>query len=442
MKKVFSFFLSFFLCFAFTSFPGGQVFGQVRSEQGLSLLQERLSSMEGVTKVERIASNKFDEKYVVTVVQPLDHSDPEAGSFSQRFVVSHAGFDAPTVLVTEGYRGDYGLNPNYREEISERYGTNMVFVEHRFFAESTPEPRDWQYLTAENSAYDLHRIRTLMAQIYPGKWLATGISKGGQTTIIYRTFFPDDVDISVPYVAPVCFGVEDGRHEPFIRSCGTPEDRIKIQTFQGEVLSRKAEILPLLDSLSKAQGLTYKIPLEEVLDYMVLEYSFALWQWGTPTTWIPDASAGTPELFRHLVQVAGPDYFAVSEEPSFYVQAAKELGYYGYDTKPFKKWLTIRSAKGYLHDIFLPDDAAEVRFSPVLHKKIYKYLERNDPRMICIYGQYDPWTAAGLDDKLFAGKSNMMKFVEPGGSHRARIGTLPPEQAERVWSVLDEWLKE
>ena len=66
--------------------------------------------------MERIASNKFDEKYVVTVVQPLDHSKPEAGSFSQRFIVSHAGFDAPTVLVTEGYRGDYGLNPNYRED--------------------------------------------------------------------------------------------------------------------------------------------------------------------------------------------------------------------------------------------------------------------------------------------------------------------------------------
>ncbi len=442
MKKTVRFLLLLLLCISGISFPNLEVAGQLQTENALSLLESKLSRLEGVTEVKRIHSNKFDEKYIVTITQPLDYAHPEAGSFSQRFFVSHTSFDAPTLLVTEGYRGDYGLNPNYREEISERYGTNMVFVEHRFFAESTPSPRNWQYLTAENSAYDLHHIRTLMGEIYSGKWISTGISKGGQTTIIYRTFFPNDVDISVPYVAPVCFGAEDGRHEPFIQSCGTPEDREKILSFQCEILSRKDEILPMLDSLSRKQRLTFNIPLDEVLDYMVLEYSFALWQWGTPTTLIPKTSANTTELFNHLIQVSGPDYFAVSDEPSFFVQAAKELGYYGYDTKPFKKWLTINTSKGYLHNLFLPEDASGIHFDHTLHKKIYKYLKHNDPRMICIYGQYDPWTAAALDDKLFTGKSNMIKVVEPAGSHRARIGTLPPEQAKKVWNTLDQWIKE
>ena len=31
------------------------------------------------------------------------------------------------------------------------------------------------------------------------------------------------------------------------------------------------------------------------------------------------------------------------------MQAAKELGYYGYDIKPFKKYLTIKSSRDYLH---------------------------------------------------------------------------------------------
>ena len=34
--------------------------------------------------------------------------------------------------------------------------THMVFVEYRYFLESTPNPCNWDYLTAENSAYDLH----------------------------------------------------------------------------------------------------------------------------------------------------------------------------------------------------------------------------------------------------------------------------------------------
>ena len=33
--------------------------------------------------------------------------------------------------------------------------------------------------------------------------------------MFYRTYFPDDVDISVPYVAPLNQSLEDGRHEPF-----------------------------------------------------------------------------------------------------------------------------------------------------------------------------------------------------------------------------------
>ena len=44
-----------------------------------------------------------------------------------------------------------------------------------------------------------------------------GDQQGGQTSLLYRVFFPDDVDVSVPYVAPLCYAREDGRHEPFLR---------------------------------------------------------------------------------------------------------------------------------------------------------------------------------------------------------------------------------
>lgn len=107
----------------------------------------------------------------------------------------------------------------------------MIFVEYRYFLGSTPDPKDWQYLTAENSADDLHAITTTFKNIYSGKWIATGISKGGQTTLLYRTFYPDDVDISVAYVAPLCYAAEDGRHEPFLRRVSTAEDRKKVKIF-------------------------------------------------------------------------------------------------------------------------------------------------------------------------------------------------------------------
>ena len=55
--------------------------------------------------------------------------------------------------------------------------------------------------------------------------------------MFYRTYFPDDVDISVPYVAPLNQSLEDGRHEPFIANkVSTPENRKRVENFQLEVL--------------------------------------------------------------------------------------------------------------------------------------------------------------------------------------------------------------
>ena len=85
---------------------------------------------------------EFSEKYVTYFTQPLDHNRPELGTFRQRVVVSHVGFDRPTVIVTEGYGASYALSPRYREELSRMFNTNMIFVEYRYFLESTPEPRD------------------------------------------------------------------------------------------------------------------------------------------------------------------------------------------------------------------------------------------------------------------------------------------------------------
>lgn len=69
-------------------------------------------------------------------------------------------------------------------------------------------------------------------------------------------------------------------------------------------------MLPLLESYCKNKNLTFRIPMPEVLDYCVLEYSFALWQWGTSISTIPSKSADDQALFDHLMEISGPDYFA------------------------------------------------------------------------------------------------------------------------------------
>ena len=407
------------------------------------LLHEKLKTIATISEIRPLDKGEFAEKYVTYFNQPLDHQHPEKGSFRQRVVVSHIGFDRPTVIVTEGYGASYALNPRYREELSKMFNTNMVFVEYRYFLESTPNPRNWQYLTAESSADDLHAVRQALKDIYPNKWIATGISKGGQTTMLYRTFYPDDVDISVPYVGPLCYGVEDGRHEPFLRQVGTEDERRKIEDFQLEVLKRKSTLLPRFEKHCQEKKYEFNASTEEIYDYSVLEYSFAFWQWGTPVSTIPANNASDDEIYKHFMAISEPSYFAKGGgNESFFVQAARELGYYGYDIRPFKKYLSITSSKGYLKKLMLPDDAKNIKFDKTLSKKITKFLKKNDPKMIFVYGEIDPWSAAATTWLNTDKKENVHIFVEPRGSHLARINTLPEEMKQEAISILKKWLEE
>ena len=364
-------------------------------------LQKKLEGLKGISGIEKLESDHYAEKYLVRITQPVDHKNPAAGTFTQRVIVAHVGFDRPTILVTEGYGAAYALNPRYQEELSKLLDANMVFVEYRYFLESTPTPCNWEYLTAEN-----------------------------------------DVDFSVPYVAPLNRGVEDGRHEPFLRKVGTKKDRQKIEAFQIEILKHKDEIVPMLEKFCKDKKLEFRIPIAEVLDYCVLEYPFALWQWGTPTSVIPPLTSDAKTLFYHLVDISGPDYFAENQPNiSFFVQAARELGYYGYDTKPFRKYLTIDSSRGYLNRIMLPKELVDkVEYRPELYHKVYDFLRDNDPKMIFIYGEVDPWSATRVP--IFKGKVNEQVYIQPGGSHRARIGNMPEDMKEKILTQINKWLAE
>ncbi len=73
----------------------------VRAADAPTELQKRLQSLPGVSDLKPLQSDAYPEKYVFFINQLLDPHRPEAGSFKQRVILSHVGFDRPTVLVTE-----------------------------------------------------------------------------------------------------------------------------------------------------------------------------------------------------------------------------------------------------------------------------------------------------------------------------------------------------
>ena len=87
----------------------------------------------------------------------------------------------------------------------------------------------------------------------------------------------------------------------------------------------------------------------------------------------------------------------------------------------------------------LPEELKDMDFDKTLSKKITKFLKKNDPKMIFIYGQNDPWTAAGVT--WLKNKKNIHVFIQPNGSHLARINTLPEKEKKEVIELINKWLE-
>jgi hypothetical protein len=417
--------------------------------------QTLLKTAPHVVAVEPLKNEVYKEKYVVRIEQNVNGHDASDGTFTQRLIVGLKGLDRPTVMVTEGYFAHYALSTWYEEELSNLLDANVVVCEYRYFGESAPKgltpqqtvPQDmdyWQWMTVDNSLADLHRVRQSLGTEFGGKWVATGISKGGQTTMFYRATYPDDVDVSVSYVAPLNKAVQDGRHEKFLaKQVGTAEERQEVEDATVELMERKQRLLPRFEKLCQEKNYTFKLPVQDVYDYCVLELPFSLWQWGTPLTTIPDDDASDDEWFKFFTETAGPEYFdCPSEFTPFFVQAQRELGYYGYSVKGLKKWQSISTTKDYITRMVLPAQLEGIKFDKTLYKRTRRYLKENDPRHIFIYGEIDPWTSSGVAGWLDCSKKqNMRVYVQPRGSHRARIGNMPEEMKSEIMSRLTGWLQ-
>lgn len=406
-------------------------------------VEKMLGEIAAVTGYEKLEkSDTTRAYYLMKFTQLLDPQNAEAGTFEQRIMLGHRGFDRPTVIVTEGYGGDYAFdNKNYMEELTYLLDANILFVEYRYFSKSRPEPCNWDYLTVANSMHDYHAITTAFKKYYTGKWAATGISKGGSTTMFYRAYYPDDVDVSVPYVAPLSCALEDGRHESFLEQASTKADRDAIRNFQYRLLENKAKFMPMFDEYCLKKGYTFYAPTSTIYDLCVLEYQFSFWQWGSPVDKIPSAEANDSTVFTYFIRSCEPNYFACqSNLESFSVQAVKDFGYYGYNVEPFKEYIK-EDVEGYYKRIMLPAEWADVEFDDYNYRFVTDFLTENDPKMIYIYGEWDPWTASGVTWLRDRNKQNIHIYIEPNGSHRARIRTMPADVQKDILDKLNEWMQ-
>ncbi len=405
-------------------------------------IADRLREIDGLTIVGDVTPVPQGYRgFALTIDQPEDHAAPGGRHFAQRLVLLHRvadGDGAPVVVYTTGYGLPETLGG--RAEPTQLIAANQIAVEHRFFTPSRPEPPDWSKLTIQESADDWHAVIGVFKRVYPySRFITTGSSKGGMTSIFHRRFYPSDVDGTVAYVAPISFGAPDDRYVAFLQQTGLPDCRQKLAVFQRAVLTRRTAMLTRMGQ----NGLSYTIlGADKALEHAALEFPFVFWQYDSPTacSGIPDDTASDDTLYRFLdTGIAGAGFLAdfsdddiLHFEP-YYYQAAVQLGYPRIDESNVTDLLEYPGtdvAPTYTPGLDPQWDQA------VAMDDVAAWVKTQGTTLMLIYGEYDPWSAGEFD---LGSATDSYKLVVAGGNHGSRISLLAAADQALAVAALRRW---
>ncbi len=236
------------------------------------------------------------------------------------------------VLHTSGY--NVRISPT-RSEPTRLVDGNQISVEQRFFTPSIADPADWSNLDIWQAATDHHRLVDVLDDLYQGRWLSTGASKGGMTSVYHRRFYSDDVDGTIAYVAPNDFvNAEDSAYTEFFEDVGSPECRAALTALEREALGPRREALSeRYAAAAKAGGWTFDDTirtLDRALEMLVLDTAWAFWQYLGESSCgsVPAPTASTEEIYGFLDAVVNFGYTDQGLAPYVpYYQAGTQLGY-------------------------------------------------------------------------------------------------------------------
>jgi len=399
-------------------------------------LLDRLNALPGVTAEERSTSTPGYTYIRLAITQPVDHDDPDGPTFVQHVSLLHKDTRAPMVVQTSGYWDYYR---DFPVELTRLLAANQISIEHRFFGASRPEPADWSKLTIEQMAHDQHAIIAALRTIYDGAFVTTGGSKGGMTAVYHRRFFPDDVEATVPYVAPLSFGAPDPRYEAFLDTIGPAACRQGIRDLAVELLSnRRAAMEQRTRDDATAQGHAYtRIAVGPAVESSIASLEWAFWQYyGVGLCQqLPPTTASDEDLWQFLSTVSPPsdnsDASIDAFEP-YYYQAYAQLGFpdTGGDYLAPHVEYGDEDYVGALPPVVPTYDGGAAM------QDIDQWVRTDGAQLLFVYGEWDPWTGGQFE---LGDARDSLRLTVAQGSHAAQIGGLASADREAALGRLAAW---
>jgi len=402
----------------------GDFLGQLRALPGVHDAVEMPTQTAGFTY------------YVMHFEQPVDHEDPGGQTFLQEVSLLHRDTRAPMVVWTSGY-WDYYLDRDV--ELTQLLNGNQISIEHRFFAGSRPDPADWSKLTIQQMAADEHAIVTALRKLYDGAFITSGASKGGMTAIYYRRFYPDDVDGTVPYVAPISFGAPDTRYTPFLDTLGTPTCRQAVRDAATEMLAnRRQALLDRAQSQATANNIQYnRVAIGPAVESAVVSLEWAFWQYYGVTycDHVPAVTASDDTMFTFLDDISPPSDNAddrIAEFDAYYYQAYFQLGY-------------PDGGAAYLDPYVMYTDADYANSLPTAQPAydggaamadVDSFVQGMGDRLLFVYGEWDPWTGGEFS---LGNAIDSLRLVQAKGTHGSKLTRLADADRDAAFARLADW---
>ncbi|WP_018680846.1 S28 family serine protease [Actinokineospora enzanensis] len=410
---------------------------QNTAAQNTKDIADRLRAIPGLTIVSDTQTTDGYRFFMLTFRQAVDHHNPRGATFEQRFQLLHKDTSRPMILHTTGYdMPDYP----FRSEPTRLVDGNQISVEQRFFTPSRPDPADWDDLDIWQAATDHHLIVQALKPIYSARWISTGASKGGMTSVYHRRFYPHDVDGVVAYVAPNdVINTEDRAYDRFFRTVGDRDCRTKLEDVQKEALKRRAAMVAKYQATADANKWTFNTlgSIDRAYEETVLDTEWAFWQYSLQSDCpsVPVKTASDDELYAFIDATAGFAFYAdqgITKYNPYYYQAATQLGW------PAPKFEHLRGLLRYpglyQANSNLPKELRRPH-DPRPMIDVDRWVRTQSSQMLFIYGSNDPWGAEQFQPSCH----DSSVYTAPGANHGANIAALSPADKDAATAAVLRW---
>ena len=275
--------------------------------------------------------------------------------------------------------------------------------------------------------------------VFKGKWMSTGTSKSGETSIGYAYCYPLDMNLAAAFCSPFVIGLDDKRFGDYVfNEVGTAEERQWMKTgIRKGLKDREEGLYKTVCQQKDTEG--QRVPV-------YTEYVFNLFDTFFQTFQYTPQNDGRLEK---LEEMATNDETLVTEVCNaiednrdetiypFFVESAKEMGWQdnGYDYFADLLKDTNFNRDDVLSSILKPEDRWLI---PTYDSSTYTgiantFLMTSTMPLLLFYVHDDPWSA-GMPKQV---GPNVKLVVNPIGRHSPYLNDPKLCPAETKQSVMD-----